>query len=140
MRYAEAKMFTLVYSAESPCACGSGREFGQCCLVDGKVLSKPKVIVPPQPQTGESHAKCLLNWSNDCCSKISGDHIISRAVLKVLGDKKIKLSTKNFVREHSLDSSALKTKKLCQRHNSALSPIDSEAARFFLHLPLLTLR
>jgi hypothetical protein len=52
-------------------------------------------------------------------------------VLKVLNEKKIRVSTSTFSREHALHSSALKVKRLCRRHNSALSPIDSEAARLF---------
>ena len=124
-------MFTLVYPPESPCGCGSGREFGKCCLKEDNIRTKPKHLDPPKPQTKERHEKCILNWTDDCNSKISGDHFVSKSVLKILGGQKIKISTRDFEREHSLDSSSLKTKKLCQRHNSALSPIDSEAARFF---------
>lgn len=124
-------MFTLVYPPESPCGCGSGREFGKCCLKDGKISLDPKPLDPPKPQTVHKNRKCILNWTADCCSSISGDHIVSRSVLRVLTESKITISTSRFSREHSIDSSALKTKKLCRRHNSALSPIDSEAARFF---------
>lgn len=64
-------------------------------------------------------------------------------MLRVLTKKKIILSSSGFSREHSLDSSSLKTNRLCRRHNSALSPIDTEAARFFnafvsIHNSLLT--
>ncbi|MDF1741190.1 MAG: hypothetical protein P1U86_18660 [Verrucomicrobiales bacterium] len=124
-------MYTLVCPPDSPCGCGSGREFGKCCLKDGNIRTKPKLLDPPKPTTGHTHPKCALNWTNDCDPKISGDHFVSKSVLKVLGGGRIKITTRDFSREHSLDSSSLKTKKLCRRHNSALSPIDAEAARFF---------
>jgi hypothetical protein len=77
------------------------------------------------------HKKCILGWTNNCCTKISGDHFVSAAVLRVLNEKRIRVSTSTFTREHALNSSALKVNRLCRRHNSALSPIDSEAARLF---------
>lgn len=100
-------------------------------MKDGQIRLNPKPLDPPKPQTVHKNRKCILNWTADCCSSISGDHIVSRSVLRVLTELKITISTSRFSREHSIDSSALKTKKLCRRHNSALSPIDSEAARFF---------
>ncbi len=123
-------MYTLVYPPESPCGCGSGREFGKCCLINGQIRINPKALDPPKPQSGYPNRKCILNWTSDCCSKISGDHIVSKSVLRVLTEKKITLSSSRFSREHSIDSSSLKTKRLCKRHNSALSPIDNQAARF----------
>jgi hypothetical protein len=122
-------MFKLVYPRESPCGCGSGREFGKCCLKNGNIKLTPKKLTPPRPQTRKSHPKCLLNCTNDCSDKISGDHIVSQAVLKVINKKEIFISTSKFSRKHSLSS--LITNRLCTRHNSALSPIDSEAARLF---------
>ena len=124
-------MFTLVYPPELPCGCGSGREFGKCCLKDGHIRLEPKLLTPPKPETKHRNRKCILNWTSDCCSKISGDHIVSKSVLRVITEDKITLSSSKYSREHSLDSSSLKTKRLCRRHNSALSPIDSQAARFF---------
>lgn len=124
-------MYTLVYPPELPCGCGSGREFGKCCLKDGQIKLDPKPLNPPKPQTAYQNKKCILNWTSDCCSSISGDHIISKSVLRVITKTKVTISSSNFSREHSIESDALKTKKLCRRHNSSLSPIDSEAARFF---------
>lgn len=124
-------MYTLVYPPESPCGCGSGREFGKCCLKNGRIQLAPKSLSPPQPKTSHQNRKCILKWTSDCCAKISGDHIVSKAVLRVITEKKIILSSSGSSREHSIDSNSLKTNRLCRRHNSALSPIDSQAARFF---------
>jgi hypothetical protein len=124
-------MFTLVYPEDSPCGCGSGRQFGLCCLKDGQIKLNPKKCEPPSPITWNRHKKCLLGWTNDCCSKISGDHFVSASVLRVLNNEKIAISTASGTRVHSINSSSLKVNRLCRRHNSALSPIDREAARLF---------
>ncbi|MDP1679250.1 MAG: hypothetical protein Q8L02_03885 [Candidatus Nitrotoga sp.] len=124
-------MYNLVYPPENPCGCGSGREFGKCCLKDGQIILNPKLLNPPKPKAWHRNKKCILNWTSDCCSKISGDHIVSKSVLKVISKEKITISTSSFSREHSINSDSLKTKQLCRRHNSALSPIDSQTARFF---------
>ena len=123
--------YKMVYPSESPCGCGSGKEFGKCCLKDGHINVDPKSTEPPAPITGNQHKKCALGWTHNCSSKLTGDHFVSKAVLKVLGGKNVTLSTKEFERKHSLNSSSLTTRRLCSRHNSALSAIDSEAARFF---------
>lgn len=94
-------------------------------------MINPKPCEPRLPATGIGHNKCILNWTRDCCPKISGDHFVSAAVLRVLDDKKITITTPSSIREHSIHSSALKVNRLCRRHNSALSSIDREAARLF---------
>lgn len=124
-------MITLVYEAHEPCGCGSNKPFGKCCLRDGSVKLREKSAHPPGPKTGISCPKCLFASENDCCGQMSGDHFISRSVLKVLSPMKIGISGAHGTHVHSLDSSSLKTKRLCRRHNTALSPIDAEAGRFF---------
>ncbi len=124
-------MYELVIPPESPCGCGSGRVFGDCHLRDGKIVLSPKSIIPPPPQTGNSHKKCLFSRSYDCDGKISGDHILSASVLRAISKDKIRLKGAGFSREHSINSDSLKTKRLCRRHNSALSPLDVEAGRLF---------
>lgn len=74
--------------------------------------------------------KCFLNSTNDCKGPMSGEHILSRSVLNELSQTKISFSSDRISGEYGLDSAPLKTKSLCQRHNSALSPLDTEAARF----------
>lgn len=124
-------MYTLVYPPENPCGCGSGREFGKCCLKDGQIRLSTKFLNPSKPQTSHQNRKCILKLTSDCCNKISGDHIVSKAVLRVLTEKNITVSSSGFSREHSIHGDSLKVNRLCRRHNSALSPIDNEAARFF---------
>lgn len=124
-------MYTLVYPPESPCGCGSTKPFGKCCLKNGTITLMPKRGEPAPPGTRYRNRKCILGWTNNCCTKISGDHIVSASVLRVLSHEKIKISAQGVTREHSIRSSALTVKKLCRRHNSAFSVIDAEAARLF---------
>ena len=121
----------MVVPPESLCGCGSGRAFGQCHLKDGNVVMSAKLVEPRPPLTGIKNRKCRLSPAADCCEKISGDHIISEAVLKEISAQKIVLRSSNFTRTVGVKSDAIKTKWLCRRHNSALHLLDDEAARLF---------
>ena len=124
-------MDTLVVPPESPCGCGSGRAFSECHLKDGKVEVQPKDIIPRGQVTGESHRRCLFAYTDNCGGRISGEHILSAAVLRRLSaDDKITISGPGGSRRVSILNSSLTIKRLCQRHNSALSPLDAEAGRF----------
>ncbi len=63
---------------------------------------------------------------------MSGDHILSRTVLRVIseGNSKLVVCGPGYERQVGIDSDSLKTKKWCRRHNSALSDIDMQAGRF----------
>lgn len=122
-------MFTLVTPPESPCGCGSGKEFGNCHLQNGKIEIFPKNINPPPPQTYKSFKKCYFSFTNDCDGGMSGEHVVSKAVLRHISDKEIIIEGGNFSRKVSINSDSLKTKRLCRRHNTAVSPIDAEAGR-----------
>ncbi len=127
-------MFTLVVPPESPCGCESGKRFGDCHLKDGRIITSPKWIDPPGEGDGRGAAKCVLSYTKNCGGGISGDHFVSAAVLREIvlsKTEKVVLQGPNFRREHVVDSDSLKTKRLCKRHNSAFSPIDTEAGRFF---------
>src|SRR5690349_7934386 len=124
-------MFTLVVPPESPCGCGSGQAFGNCCLRDGKIIRPPQRINPPAPATGQSRNKCFFASNNDCGGRISGDHLISAAVLRQITTDKITIASTNYSRSVFIQDNSLKIKWLCQRHNTALSPLDIQAARLF---------
>ncbi|BFO23218.1 hypothetical protein SHKM778_96060 (plasmid) [Streptomyces sp. KM77-8] len=85
-------------------------------------------------RTGYMHPKCYAAASRDCSEKISQEHWLSADVLRgmtngktitVLGMPWQKGST------HQLPVSALAANILCQRHNSALSPLDVSASSAF---------
>lgn len=68
-----------------------------------------------------------------CSTKISGEHLISHGVLKVLAEKQVELSGLPWQKgsKKSLGFEALTANCLCTAHNSALSRIDMAGARFF---------
>ena len=124
-------MFTLIVPPESPCGCGSGRAFGDCCLRDGKVALSPKDINPPPPSTGQRVRKCLFAWTNNCGGGISGEHLISAAVLRQISTNKITITGTGFSRSVAINSDSLKVNRLCRRHNTSLGPLDTQAGRLF---------
>jgi hypothetical protein len=126
-----ARMYTLVVPPDSPCGCGSGRAFGDCCLHDGKITLSPKSITSPAPITGQSISNCFFNSNNDCGGGMSGDHLISAAVLRQITTEKITITGTGFSRSVYIQDNSLKIKWLCRRHNAALSPLDTLAARLF---------
>ena len=81
----------------------------------------------------DCYARALLN----CSEKLSREHYVSASVLSLLGDEH-RLSNVNWVppgeRSDPLPVGALASKILCERHNSALSPLDGHARVFFSEL------
>jgi hypothetical protein len=75
-----------------------------------------------------------MSATGACDTKISGEHLISHSVLKVLAEKQVEVSGTPWLKpgdKKMLPFSALTTNALCQRHNSLLSPIDSVGAALF---------
>jgi hypothetical protein len=74
-----------------------------------------------------------LKGGCDCSDKISREHYVSQAVLEQLGTT-IRVSGVPWLASgESFDTSiaSLTAKILCERHNAALSALDSEAGRYF---------
>lgn len=90
-------------------------------------------LVPPAPVTGETQAGCYMAGSRDCGGGISREHYITRSLID--GPE---VTVRGFpwqreeVARYSPDN--LVARILCRRHNSALSPLDAHAKRFFLAL------
>jgi hypothetical protein len=119
--------------ANGPCRCGSERPAHQCCLSKNGWFKAPALIdLCAQGQTG-SHPKCYLNGVNSCADKISGEHIISEAVLRVVAPTKLVASGFHWLKgeERAIGFSRLTSNCLCQTHNCALSQLDTAAARCF---------
>lgn len=62
---------------------------------------------------------------------MSGDHIISATILRKIGIDKVLIKGNGFARAVAIKDNSLKIRWLCQRHNSALSPLDAESGRLF---------
>lgn len=118
-----------------PCPCGSGRASRACCY-DGTRWHKPAAILGLKalPKTS-SLAKCYMRALESCDATISGEHIISEVVIRVLmGDGDFSVSGFPWLEEGEekiIGPQSLTAKVLCQKHNSALHPLDDAAGSFF---------
>src|SRR5262249_13219652 len=127
----------IILSTKSPCPCGSGRAIEECHLdFDGRLRIHLPSLRPPGPQTNFSHASCYLRGTHDCSNKISREHYISKAVLEQLG-RVVRISGASWQpsgKPFETAPNSLTAKILCRRHNATLSPLDTEAGRFFSEL------
>ncbi len=113
------------------CPCGSGRSFGDCCLGgDARPRPRPAPLQPPRPPSGHRHPRCYLASSADCSAKLSREHYISRTLISDPGLKVWGFPWQPTEYFHC-SPDALTAKILCQRHNSALAPLDAEVGRTF---------
>jgi hypothetical protein len=132
------KIFHL--EPDGSCPCGSGRPLRKCCLLPNGLLRKqPPTLLPPPPRTGYAHPRCYLAGTNDCSNRISAEHYMSKSVLAAIGTT-VGIDGAPWLppgeqREIGIDR--LTAKILCGRHNSALSPLDSEASSFFEKLRII---
>lgn len=78
------------------------------------------------------HSKCYAGPLGGCSSKISHEHYISRKLLEQIDPRPI---VESGVHVGSPDGrygiSSLTAKILCTKHNSQLSPLDTEAAKLY---------
>lgn len=120
------------FTLADPCPCDSGRQFRLCCRrFDGAAEIRVQSTKPVGPPTGYSHPRCYLSGTCDCSERISREHYISRAVLDLLSTQRVSgLPWQEAGVSQAFGIDALTARILCERHNSALSPLDNEAKRF----------
>lgn len=107
--------------------------YADCCAVPGQMpLLRISPIVAPAPPTGYAHPKCYMRGTNDCSTKISGEHYISAAILAEF--PKLRTTGLRWLGpgETLVSANALRSNILCRRHNSALSPLDTEGWRMLV--------
>lgn len=121
--------------ANEPCRCGSGKAAAICCL--GKFgWHKPPASIDLSGGEShcESHPRCYLRELNGCSEDISGEHIVSASVLRIISPNKNTIVS-GFPwlngKEKLLGHGALISNCLCKHHNSSLSPLDDAAGRFY---------
>lgn len=110
-----------------PCFCQSGRVIADCCFA--KINT-----APPLPKTGYSHPKCYAQSLEDCSTKISREHLISRSILDIFTTKTITVSGLKWLendRSQQISMNGLVSNVLCDRHNASLSGLDQIAQKFF---------
>src|SRR5438067_1344997 len=121
-----------------PCPCGSAKLARLCCF-NGDGWHKPPAVLglnalPPASRI----EKCYMKELGSCAGPISGEHIISESVIRVLmadGDFSISgLPWLEAGEERILAPQSLTANCLCEKHNSALSPLDAAAKYFFASL------
>jgi hypothetical protein len=118
------------------CPCGSGQLVKDCCLKSCGDLT------PTIHPNASSNEECYASELANCTKAKSGEHWISAGVMKILAqDGPLTIGglpgqAPGTVNQLSVD--ALRSNILCTRHNSALSPLDALAARFFGSFPHVT--
>jgi hypothetical protein len=119
-----------------PCPCGEGRLFGHCCRrPGGEIYKSVSWPIPPPPVTCYSNVRCYMNWTRNCCNTMSREHFVSQSVLKLIGEKYVTVSGAPWQGDSKMKPVPIKDlvskDLLCVRHNSAMSPLDTAAGRFF---------
>lgn len=121
-------------SPNSPCPCGCGKPASECCLTNQELHKAPASTTPPPPKSGEHIRRCYASRLADCSSTLSREHYISASLLHYLDQfKNLTVSGLPWLngQEKVLPPDALASKILCERHNSALSPLDAMAVHLF---------
>jgi len=119
-----------------PCPCNSGKAARHCCFT-GTGWHKPSTVLGLRAlPTMERVEKCYMKALGSCVSPISGEHIISDSVCRVLmGDGEFSISGVPWLEAgETRIMSPPKANCLCTKHNSVLSPLDAAAHYFFASL------
>jgi hypothetical protein len=81
-----------------------------------------------------SQEGCYAGAMGDCAGGLTREHYFSKAILKIFGDRELKISGLPWQQEGEekiLRAESLVANVLCNKHNGRLSPLDTEAASFF---------
>lgn len=115
-----------------PCPCGSLRPASRCCSQGNRVWRKePATIYVPADGPCRCSG-CYLAGFGECDPKLSDEHVISRSVLERIGRVPTieGAAWQTPGKKNAIPIDRLVARVLCERHNSALSPLDSSAGRF----------
>lgn len=121
---------------KGPCPCASGKPARLCCF-DGRDWHKPPAVLGLKAlPSAERVEKCYMKELGSCEPPISGEHIISDAVCRVLmGDGEFSISGLPWLEAGEVKIIAPpKANCLCRKHNSALHPLDDASLYFFASL------
>jgi hypothetical protein len=93
-----------------------------------------------------SNPRCYAQRLGDCRGPVNGEHVISRALLEAVwqGESAGHLYGLTFLRATpnepaQIGIKASTAKILCEGHNSALNPFDTEIVKFFRAMERLVL-
>ena len=121
---------------DDACLCGSRRRTRSChATAAGRWIASEPPPLLNDARTGYAHPECFGQAGADCSDKISREHWISANIHRQLhiDGKAPMLSGAPWLHgaSKSVGTKALASKILCERHNNALSPLDSIAGQFF---------
>jgi hypothetical protein len=121
-----------------PCPCGSTKAGSLCCF-NGKDWHKPPAVLGLKALPKASTVtKCYMKELGSCVAPISGEHIISEAVIRILmADGDFSVSGLPWLAQGEskiLPPQSLRANCLCTKHNSMLHPLDDAAKYFFASL------
>jgi hypothetical protein len=121
-----------------PCPCGLSKPALSCCFT-GTDWHKPAARLGlKELPAASSVAKCYMKELGSCVGPISGEHLISESVIRILmADGDFSVSGVPWLEageEKILPPQSLRANCLCTKHNSALHPLDDAAQYFFASL------
>lgn len=125
--------FDFPWGDADQCPCGSGSIYVDCCKVGPRQLPYVKIpnLAPPGAPSGYTNPNCYMSPTNNCSEVISREHYISNAILSLFPS--LTISGMPWLKGETkiLTPKAVTAKILCERHNNALSPIDTFGLRAF---------
>jgi hypothetical protein len=122
---------------DAPCICGAARRFQDCCYKDGAIAVRaaPSLTKPSPPSTNYANPRCYAHPLNDCDTKLSKEHYLTRGVLRLLAKggptNTVRATGLGIPSEEFPPDQVAQSKILCRRHNSALSALDVVGERLF---------
>lgn len=121
-----------------PCPCNSTLSARDCCWNGQGWHRSPADLGLGALPKASSVEKCYMKELGSCVGPISGEHIISEAVIHVLkADGDFSVSGLPWLAPDEtkiLAPKNLRANCLCSKHNSALHPLDDTAQYFFASL------
>lgn len=117
------------------CGCGSGFNAGSCCFKRGFWHRESANVQLFTFSEEHSNPGCYLAPLGNCFETLSREHMISASVLRVISGETIQVSGFPWLGQgesRKIGINSLVARCLCSSHNSALSNLDTEAARFFV--------
>lgn len=104
--YAAGTMGEAKRRKRLPCVCGTGQPAGECCWTAHGYHKKPVVVGLHNTGLTGKHDRCYMSATGACDTKISGEHLISHSVLKVLAEKQVEVSGTPWLSPRHIDVSA----------------------------------
>lgn len=120
------------------CICGSGKAAGVCCFINGYWHKQAATLDLRRSGNSSALESCYLAELGACGGSISGEHLISESVMRLLaGDGQFTIGGTPWLSKgefRSVGFKSLTAKCLCHDHNSALHHLDDAALAFFSSL------